>query len=91
MLYFTGSVGYVLADGLVLAGRQVPDELFLFLAVVFVIDSAIYLACWYGEADRPLVVDAAGWTEIMNVCASAFLLVGAGMFLYRIPASAPTM
>ncbi len=91
MLYFAGSIGYVLADGLLLGGWHVPDELYLFLAVLFVVDAGVYFACWYAEAARPLVLDAAGWTEVMNVCASSLLAVGAGMYLYRIPATAPSM
>jgi hypothetical protein len=46
ILYFTGSVGYVLADGLTLLGMRVAPSLYLFLAFVFLIDAALYMLSW---------------------------------------------
>jgi hypothetical protein len=76
LLYFAGSVGYMLADCL---SRQVPEWLFLLLALVFVVDALMYLMVW--RADAKAAVDLWCWSELVNVAASVFCAVAAGLYL----------
>ena len=76
LLYLVGSVGYMLADSL---SQRVPDWLFLVLALLFVLDSLLYLMAW--RTDAKAAIDLWCWTELVNVTASVFCAVAAGLYL----------
>ena len=80
LLYLAGSVGYLCAD---LVPSHVPDWFWLFLALLFVVDALLYLAAWFCSPNASL--DLWCWSELVNVAASVFCAVAAGLFLLDLP------
>lgn len=78
--YWIGSVGYFLADCL---SGFVPDWLYFVLALVFVLDALLYLMAW--RASESPKIDVWFWSEIVNVFASLFTAVAAGLYLVDFP------
>ncbi len=80
MLYFSGSVGYVLAD---VFSQSVPQWLFLLLALLFVVDAMLYLLAW--RTDPNAALDLWCWSELVNMAASLFCAAAAGLYLLLPP------
>lgn len=83
LVYFGGSIGYLVSDGLSLYGG-VPDVVYVFLALVFVFDALLYLGAWWRERTSSWV-DLWGWSEIVNVGASLVTLASALLLLWPPP------
>lgn len=85
-LYLCGSIGYAVADGLSVLGVRVSYNLYLFLAVLFLLDAIIYFIVWYlgsSKGRRVLGIDA--WAELVNIWASVFLVMAAIMDVLPVP------
>jgi hypothetical protein len=80
LVYFCGSVGFLLADSL---ANVVPDWLYLFLGLVFVVDAFLYLMAW--RTTLAPKIDVWLWSELVNVAASVFCAVAAGLFMMEWP------
>ena len=86
LLYLLGSAGYFAIDSMAALNVNLEestwDIVYTALAAVFLIDALVYGVEWLLDSSgAPRRLDTGFWANVVNVVASLFLVISAGLFL----------